>query len=371
VGLLALVAGVVPLASAATADPISDKRAQAQQVANQLQQLSTKAEQLSEKYNGARVAADQIQADVVKAQADVAQANQRLAEQRIALRDVAIQAYVGEAAPTITPSADIAVQRTYVDVMSNHQQQALDSIRQARLDLAAHQQDLDRSQQKAQALVAQVNKDRQAASSAVAGQQAVLSKVNGELATLVAEEQQRQAAAEAERAKQELLRQQALAAAAAASRARQSVTTVAPRVSASPTSGGSSGSGSGGSAGSSAPPSKGAAAAIAEAQRQLGKPYQWGAAGPGSYDCSGLTMVAWRAAGVSLDHYTGAQYAETTHVSLDAIQPGDLIFYGSDLHHVGLYVGNGQMIEAPSTGYNVRYASIYRSDLYAASRPSA
>jgi cell wall-associated NlpC family hydrolase len=124
---------------------------------------------------------------------------------------------------------------------------------------------------------------------------------------------------------------------------------------------------------SSAPPvsGNGAAAAIAEAQRQLGKPYQWGAAGPNSFDCSGLTMWAWRAAGVSLPHYTVAQYNATTHVSLGAIQPGDLLFYGSDMHHVGLYVGNGQMIEAPHSGTNVRYASIYRSDFYAASRPSA
>src|SRR5436305_1139969 len=60
----------------------------------------------------------------------------------------------------------------------------------------------------------------------------------------------------------------------------------------------------------------GASAAIAEAQRQIGKPYEWGAAGPGSFDCSGLTMWAWRAGGVSLPHYTKAQYDATTHVSL-------------------------------------------------------
>ncbi|MDU0314188.1 C40 family peptidase [Phycicoccus sp. M110.8] len=114
------------------------------------------------------------------------------------------------------------------------------------------------------------------------------------------------------------------------------------------------------------PSSGGVGAVIAYAQAQLGKPYGWGAAGPDSFDCSGLTMMAWRQAGVYLSHYTGAQWAETSRVAISDLRPGDLVFYGSDgpsSHHMGLYVGNGQMIEAPHTGAVVRYASIYRSDL--------
>jgi cell wall-associated NlpC family hydrolase len=74
-------------------------------------------------------------------------------------------------------------------------------------------------------------------------------------------------------------------------------------------------------------------------------------------------MRAWGAAGVSLPHYTRAQYAGTAHVAIADLQPGDLVFYGSDLHHVGLYIGGGQMIEAPSAGQFVRIASIFRPDL--------
>ncbi|MFZ1373712.1 C40 family peptidase [Nostocoides sp.] len=77
-------------------------------------------------------------------------------------------------------------------------------------------------------------------------------------------------------------------------------------------------------------------------------------------------MMAWRQAGVYLSHYTGAQWAETARVPIDQLAPGDLVFYGSSgssSHHMGLYVGGGQMIEAPYTGAVVRYASIYRSDL--------
>ncbi len=114
------------------------------------------------------------------------------------------------------------------------------------------------------------------------------------------------------------------------------------------------------------PSSGGVSSVLAYARAQIGKPYQWGGSGPSSFDCSGLTMRAWQRAGVNLSHYTGAQWAETARVAISDLRPGDLVFYGSSgptSHHVGLYVGSGQMIEAPYTGANVRYASIYRSDL--------
>ncbi len=97
-------------------------------------------------------------------------------------------------------------------------------------------------------------------------------------------------------------------------------------------------------------------------------PTSRGGAGPGSFDCSGLTSWAWRAGGEQLSHSSRAQWSETSRVAMSAIQPGDLLFYGSPIHHVGLYVGNGQMIEAPETGKNVRTASIYRSDFVGAGR---
>jgi cell wall-associated NlpC family hydrolase len=74
-------------------------------------------------------------------------------------------------------------------------------------------------------------------------------------------------------------------------------------------------------------------------------------------------MMAWLAAGVSLPHYTAAQYAVSAHVPIASLQPGDLVFFGTDLHHVGIYVGGGMMIDAPHTGTVVRYDSIYESDL--------
>jgi cell wall-associated NlpC family hydrolase len=119
------------------------------------------------------------------------------------------------------------------------------------------------------------------------------------------------------------------------------------------------------------PPASGrAGAAIAYAKAQLGKPYQWGADGPASYDCSGLTMASWRQAGVSLPHSSQQQYSVLPHVPRSSLQPGDLVFFGSPIHHVGIYVGNSQMIDAPNTGEVVRYDSINRMGDYAgAGRP--
>ncbi|GHJ42947.1 hypothetical protein Cs7R123_02890 [Catellatospora sp. TT07R-123] len=100
-----------------------------------------------------------------------------------------------------------------------------------------------------------------------------------------------------------------------------------------------------------------ATAAIAFAKRQLGKPYGYGATGPNSYDCSGLTQAAYAYAGVGIPRTSQDQWARSAHVSQAALQPGDLVFYNS-AGHVALYVGNGQVIEALKTGTLVRYDSI-------------
>ncbi|TDB85954.1 hypothetical protein E1264_19440 [Actinomadura sp. KC216] len=130
---------------------------------------------------------------------------------------------------------------------------------------------------------------------------------------------------------------------------------------------------SGGVGGSYNGPASGPArAALSFAYAQLGKPYQYGAEGPGSYDCSGLTMKAWAAAGVNITRTTNSQYAATKRIDKSNLQPGDLVFF-SGLGHVGMYVGGGKMIHAPSTGKNVQIVSItsgyYLSNYYGSGRP--
>ncbi len=115
--------------------------------------------------------------------------------------------------------------------------------------------------------------------------------------------------------------------------------------------------------------SQGAAAAIASARAELGKPYVWGASGPDSFDCSGLTAWAWGHAGVNLPHSAAAQQGMGSSVGRSELQPGDLVFFGSPAYHVALYIGGGLIIHAPTTGDVVKIASLsYLSDYSGARR---
>ena len=101
-----------------------------------------------------------------------------------------------------------------------------------------------------------------------------------------------------------------------------------------------------------------AAAVVAYVRAQVGKPYCYGGSGPGCFDCSGLTMMAWRQAGVSLPHSSAAQYSVGRRISASELQPGDLIFYYSPISHVSVYIGGGQRISATHTGDYVRVQSL-------------
>ncbi|MEU1020180.1 NlpC/P60 family protein [Streptomyces sp. NPDC005898] len=144
--------------------------------------------------------------------------------------------------------------------------------------------------------------------------------------------------------------------------------------------GGDSGTGSGSGPGSTPGSGSGsgstdsgystkAAKVVAFARAQLGKPYVWGATGPDSYDCSGLTQDAWKAAGISLPRTTWDQAKGGTTVRTADAEPGDLVFFYDDLSHVGIYIGDGKMIHAPRPGTNVRVESIHYMPLHRVVRP--
>ncbi|MQY16339.1 hypothetical protein SRB5_65370 [Streptomyces sp. RB5] len=119
-----------------------------------------------------------------------------------------------------------------------------------------------------------------------------------------------------------------------------------------------------------AAPNRRAAAAVSYAMAQVGKPYVWGASGPNSYDCSGLTQAAWRAAGVSLPRTTFTQINAGRRVSRGELAPGDLVFFYSSVSHVGMYIGNGQMVHAPRPGAAVRTAPLDQMPYAGAVRPA-
>jgi cell wall-associated NlpC family hydrolase len=119
----------------------------------------------------------------------------------------------------------------------------------------------------------------------------------------------------------------------------------------------------------SVPASGRAAAAVQFAMAQVGKAYVYGAAGPSAYDCSGLTMAAWGAAGVSLPHSSSAQYSSGPHIAESDLQPGDLVFYYSPISHVGMYIGNGNIVNAENPSVGVTVTSLHSMPYVGAVRP--
>ncbi|MFE4171025.1 NlpC/P60 family protein [Streptomyces sp. NPDC056909] len=194
------------------------------------------------------------------------------------------------------------------------------------------------------------------------------------LSRLTAEEQERLAALE--RKKEEEARRKAEAKAkeearaqAEAERERQQAQSPAAGTGTGTGTGTGSGTGSGSGSADSGYATK-AAKVLAFARAQIGKPYVWGASGPSSYDCSGLTQAAWREAGVQLPRTTWEQVEAGTRVATGDLLPGDLVFFYDDISHVGIYIGDGMMIHAPKPGANVREESIYYMPIYGSVRPA-
>jgi peptidoglycan DL-endopeptidase CwlO len=348
------IALLLPLLGAASAagSPIQDKQAEAARIQHQVDAQGERISQLDEQYNRAQLNLSSTQSALAKAQADLAAANQRFAEVRGHLSEAAVTSYMHGGNTSMVEElvksngSDLAVRKQYVEAAAADQNSALDALKAARQDLEANQARLSASAKNAKDAASKLAAQKSAIDQAVAAQQSTLSKIKGDLAQLIADQQARQAADASRRAAGEL----------------------AARQSARP-SRGPAGSKAAAPIGPPPPVGHGAGAAVSAARAQIGKPYVYGAAGPDSFDCSGLTMWAWRAGGVSLPHSSQSQYASTTHVPISALQPGDLVFFYSDLHHVAIYSGGGMMIEAPHTGASVREVPLRFSDLVGASRP--
>lgn len=419
----AAVAADLP-AHAQTAD---SERARAQEIATDLDRLESELGELAEQYNIAQIQVATANDRLIEVRKSHKTSTQLLAEARDRLRQAAVTAYTdgrtaARADALLRGNTDeLALRRQYLDAAAARDREAVDEYRAAASDARDKEAELVATERNAR-LAADLVEARQAdLERTTTEQRATLAQVQGNIARLVAEEDAAREAQERRRAAELLKKQQAQQVAgssSASSSQSQSVSRSASRAttssastvkttnvrstSASTTRATSTPSSQNKStttttastvatavtttslAPTSSPtatsdasatptPAAGSSAAgllaVEEAKRHLGKPYQWAGVGPDSFDCSGLTMVAWRAAGVSLSHSTTMQWRETTHIDVADLRAGDLVFFGSSLHHVGLYVGDGMMIEAPSSGKVVRYRSIGRSDFAGATRP--
>jgi cell wall-associated NlpC family hydrolase len=368
--LLSLVVLVAGLISSAHADPISDEQAKASAIQDAIATNGERISALSEQYDGAQLHLQQSEQTLASANAEIAFDQAAVVRLRNAIetraRDLYEKAATGQsvAALDLQATQQLLTAGRYADAEASQEQQQVAALGAASANLARSRDEAKTAVTAAAQEADQINQAAQQLQTANQQQYATLAEVQGTLQQLVTQAQQRQEA-------------QNLAQAQGRYGTTSSPTTTAP----SESSGSSSASGSGSSPNTPAVPSvpsapnfsgepsgsSGAAVAIAFARAQLGKPYEYAAAGPSAYDCSGLTMAAWGAAGVRLPHYSGAQYSMLPHVSLSAMIPGDLVFWGpGGSQHVGLYIGGGLMIAAPTTGDVVKIQAIWGHPIGAA-----
>jgi cell wall-associated NlpC family hydrolase len=345
-------------ANADPSDTIAGKAAEARRLEAQIEANGNRISVLDEQYNQTLIAIDAANDGLADAQARIDRAQRETSRLNGLVQARAASLYTQAGSQSPFPELDASnVQELgslskYSDAAAQHDDDLIGDLSQARELLHERQRDLHHAKAQAEAHKNALDSQRKALTAASAKQEQLLSNVKGELGRLIKAEQARQARA-----------------AEAAFRARIAEQQAAART---------VGAGGGGSShfSPSEPipanipaPSGGAQAAINFALAQKGKPYRYAGTGPDSYDCSGLTMMAWNAAGVSIPHSSQAQYAALPHVPESAMAPGDLVFFGHPIHHVGMYLGNGTMIHAPQTGDVVKISAVWRGDFVGAARP--
>ena len=351
----------------------ADPRPSLQEVSRRVDALNAQVDVAVEAYANSRIDLAAASRRVAVAQGRVRAAQAELATLRQSMSSVAAAAYRTGGTDEFVSLINTATPQTFLDRAGSldriaaTQGQQLAAAATARHRLATVQAEAARQQDAQRAVAAQMSAQKASIERSLTQEKALLSSLKAEERARL--EALRQAALAAARAQAlAAARQQVSAAAAARASARasrsRSVTRHAAGSAPAPVSSGGSGGGS-----YTGPASGRGSVAVSEAYRQLGKPYRWGASGPAEFDCSGLTAWVWAKAGVSLSHSSRAQFGEGQHVSQSEIQPGDLTFYGSPIHHVGIYIGNGQMISAPHTGDVVKIQAAFRSDYVGATRP--
>lgn len=353
--VVSLTSAGVLIGSPASVASVKDQIASAKK---QLAALDHQAETASNAYDAAMIKLSGAQASATKADNSLKKAQAQVAALQKKVSVFAASAYRGDSPSLVVglitdgSAGDFVSRMSTLQAVSTTESQTLAAVTAAK-----------RAEQQAQVNADAALKTQQAATNEMKAEKdkilASAAKEKNLLAGLVVKEQA------IERAAKLAAERRAAARAAAALQARERATQAAAAQVA--------------SAGTtSAPPppsgSGGAATAVAWAHNEIGKPYVWGASGPNSFDCSGLTQYVWAKAGVYLDHYTVSQYNESPHVSRADLEPGDLVFFaGSDGSysapgHVGIYIGGNEMIDAPYTGADVRVDPL-QSDYVGATRP--
>ncbi|MET9991210.1 NlpC/P60 family protein [Streptomyces mutabilis] len=357
----AALTSVALLSQTANATPSDDGRPSLEEVEKKVDDLYRQAGSATEKYNAAKEKTAKQRKRVNNLLDDVAQRTQKLNEAREELGSFASAQYrTGAAIPQTATflladsPQDYFDQNQLMSRLTGRQKDAVD-------DYVTQQSETMKKRREATESLETLTESQNDLKTAKATVQKKLATARELLSELTAEEKARLAAIERKKQKEAARKAAELAKQQAAERERQEREQAAQRESGAGSGSGSSSGGTGTTEPSAPDASYGTKAekALAFARAQIGKPYVWGATGPGSYDCSGLTQAAWKAADVTLPRTTYDQVNAGTTVPVSQAQPGDLVFFYDDLSHVGLYIGNGMMIHAPKPGAYVREESIY------------
>ncbi|MYU21503.1 NlpC/P60 family protein [Streptomyces sp. SID8352] len=333
----AAAAAVALSSQAANAAP--SEKPNKDEVKSKVDKLYEEAEQATEKYNGAKEKQEKLQKEISTIQDNVARGQEELNDLRDGLGSMASAQYRSGG---IDPSLQLFLSAdpdSYLDKastlnqLSGQQVEALKKIQEKQRTLSQQRAEATEKLKDLSATRTELGKKKKEVQGKLSSAQRLLNTLTAaEKAAIAAEEQRATRASE----------RQALSANPSSSSSSSSSSSASPST-----------------ATPAAPSSGRAGAAFGAAQGKIGTPYVYGATGPSSFDCSGLTSWAYAQAGVGIPRTSQAQANYGTRIySASQLQVGDLVFFFNDLHHVGLYAGNGQVLHAPRTGTNVRYESM-------------
>ncbi len=358
---------------------LDDARSRAERLEAEIEELGRRASIVVEEYRQAQEHLSEVERETFAVRERVEGLRETHAEAERDASDNVVAIYQGRGTPdpmSYVDAADIqefGVRHHYARAVAERDRAALDRLVHARTRLEEEEARLAERRRELAEETRALGAKRDEVEAAVAEREAALERARGDVAELVEEQRRRREEAEARRVREELARRRA-----EEERRRAlatSTTTSAPTT----TSTVAGDDAPAASTTTTEPPSPSpadlppvhprAGEAVEAALAELGTPYEWGGNGPDSYDCSGLTTHAWGTVGVTFPRSSSLQKQHLPPVPIEQLRPGDLVFFGDPVHHVGLYIGDGEMVNAPYTGTTVRIDSIYRSDINGAGRP--